>query len=295
MTTSTIGLTMATTISKERIDRFRDRGYLVLENAFSEAEVDRLQSEADRILEVIINSSLANDRSSGRLILAEHPDGKQSVRKVQPVGDLSLPIAKIATDERLIEPMAAYMDDEPRLMEEKLNYKQPLPNRVEGIDTSRPSDSWPVHSDWAYFKTQNYPKDIVSSAVAIDDLTEANGTLRLWPGSEYVEHETTEDGLKEVPQAALDDAESELIEAPAGSVILFNSTVWHGSSANTTDRPRRLLIFSHYPGEAGDELGIKEDERNAPARLRESPYEWEYQRLKDAGEFTDQFEAPSYD
>jgi len=42
---------------------------------------------------------------------------------------------------------------------------------------------------------------------------------------------------------------------------------------------RRLLIFSHFPKAAA----IPFDIRNGPNRLRESPWEWRYQRMKDAG------------
>jgi ectoine hydroxylase-related dioxygenase (phytanoyl-CoA dioxygenase family) len=129
--------------------------------------------------------------------------------------------------------------------------------------------------------------------VAIDDLTAANGTMRFWPGTndEFVEHVSTDQGI-EVPPESVDESDAELVEAPAGSLLLFDSLVWHDSSPNDTDGPRRLMIYSYYPAGPGQERGIVEDERNAPARRREPPYEWEYQRLKDAGAFEDRFEAP---
>lgn len=269
------------------------KGYVIIEDAFDEAEVERMREAADRILELIINSSIANDRTSGRLALAEDKSGDQMVKKVQPINDLSLTFTELARDDRLIEPMQAFMDDNPRLMEEKLNYKQPLPEAIDGLDTNRPSEAWPVHSDWAYFRAQDYPQDVVSSAIALDDLTEENGTMRLWPGTsdEFVEHERTDNGL-EVPPDRVDEDDAELLEVPAGSLVLFDSVVWHDSSPNLTDHPRRLMLYSHYPGSAGQEHGIVEDERNAPTRRRESPYERRYQELKDRGEFEDQFAAP---
>jgi ectoine hydroxylase-related dioxygenase (phytanoyl-CoA dioxygenase family) len=284
---------MSVELTDRDVERFRERGYLVIESAFDEREVAEMRADADWMLELLVNSSLANDRTSGRLAVVESEDGSQTVKKVQPVNDLSQTFSEVARDDRLLEPIRAYTDDEPRLMEEKLNYKQPLHRRVEGLDTNRPSDAWPVHSDWAYFRAQDYPQDVVSSAVALDDLTAENGTMRFWPGTndEFVEHERTDNGL-EVPPDRVEARESELIEAPAGSLILFDSLVWHGSSPNRTDGPRRLMIYSHYPASAGTERGIVEDERNAPARRRESPYEWAYQRKKDAGEFDDRFEAP---
>jgi ectoine hydroxylase-related dioxygenase (phytanoyl-CoA dioxygenase family) len=285
---------MATTVTDDHVDELREQGYTVVEGAF-EDELEDLRQAADDILELVINSSLANDRTSGRLALVEDGE-RQMVKKIQPVADLSLTVSDIGTDERLIEPMRQFMGEEPRLMEEKLNYKQPLPDPVGGLDTNRPSEAWPIHSDWAYFRAQDYPQEVVSSAVVLDDLTEAKGTMRLWPGTndEFVEHERTDNGL-EVPPERVAEEEADLLEAPAGSLVLFDSLVWHDSSPNDTDGPRRLLIYSHYPGETGANRGITEDERNGPSRRRESPYEWEYVRMRERGEFEDRFEAPADD
>ncbi len=56
------------------------------------------------------------------------------------------------------------------------------------------------------------------------------------------------------------------------------------------DRILELMIYSHYPRQSN----IGHDVRNGPSRLRESPYEWEYQRAKDRGEFEDVFRAPVF-
>jgi ectoine hydroxylase-related dioxygenase (phytanoyl-CoA dioxygenase family) len=272
----------------------KQKGYTVIEDAFDENEIAAMRAAADRILELIVNSSLANDRTSGRLALVENESGDQMVKKIQPINDLSMIFTEISRDDRLTEPMREFMNDEPRLMEEKLNYKQPLPEPVEGLDTNRPTDAWPPHSDWAYFRAQDYPQTVVSSAIALDDLTEENGTMRFWPGSndEFIEHKRFENGLG-VPEEHIDRDESELIEAPAGSLIQFDSLAWHESSANITNEPRRLMIYSHFPAAAAQEHGIAEDERNGATRRNESPYEWRYQELKDNSEFEDKFEAPN--
>lgn len=284
---------MAHEITSDHATEIERKGYVIIEDAFSDREVEKMRKASDRLLELIINSSLANDRTSGRLALVEDESGGQMVKKIQPINDLSLTFTEISRDDRLIEPMREFMGDDPRLLEEKLNYKQPLPEPVDGINTNRPSEAWPVHSDWAYFRAQDYPQDVVSSAIALDDLTEENGTMRLWPGTndEFIEHERTDNGL-EVPPEHVNDSEAELLEVPAGSLVLFDSLVWHDSSPNLTDSPRRLMIYSHYPANAGQEHDIAEDERNAPTRRRESPYEWQYQELKDEGNFEDRFEAP---
>ena len=120
------------------------------------AEVAHMRREADRILELIINSSLALGRTSGRLDLAEDDAGRQVVRKIQPINDLSLYLSGVSADERLIGPLRQLMGEEPVVMEEKLNYKEPLPEPVAGVTASRADSHFPVHSDWAHYKAQNW-------------------------------------------------------------------------------------------------------------------------------------------
>ena len=64
----------------------------------------------------------------------------------------------------------------------------------------------------------------------------------------------------------------------------------HNSRANTSGRPRRLMIYSHYP----ESFEMACDVRNGPVRLRESPWELEYLRMKEAGTFEDRFRPPVY-
>ena len=69
---------------------------------------------------------------SGRLDWHLTSQGQQVVRKIQPINDLSLAFTQAAADERLTGPLRELMDDDPVLMEEKLNYKQPLPQKCGG-------------------------------------------------------------------------------------------------------------------------------------------------------------------
>jgi len=282
----------ALTLTDEQVAQYHDQGYLVIEAAFDPEEVREMQAEADRMLELAINSSLVHDRQSGRLDVVEGDGGEQMIRKLQPVDDLSLTYSQL--EERLREPIEQLLDDEPRLMEEKLNYKEPLPEPVDWLDPDRATSAFPVHNDWAYYQAQDYPQSVLSTAVMVDDNTEQNGPLRVWPGSHerHREHERVEGLGLQVPADELDGEGHEVI-APAGSVIFFSSLLVHSSRPNASGRPRRLMIYSHYP--AGDGEGLIPDERNGPTRLRESPYEWEYQRRKEAGEFEDRFEAPTFD
>jgi ectoine hydroxylase-related dioxygenase (phytanoyl-CoA dioxygenase family) len=276
-------------LTSKQFEQFRAEGYLVLPAVFGPDEIARMRAEADRILELILNSSVALQRVSNRLDWRELPDGTQIVRKIQPINDLSPYLAEVSHDPRLIQPMRQIMGHEPILMEEKLNYKQPLPERVEGIAVRPLDDRFPVHNDWAYYRVQEYPQDILSSAISLDDCPPESGPIRVWPGSHvrHLEHEPVEIGLQVKPE--LIDFEGGVdILAPAGSVMLFHALLVHNSRSNTSGRPRRIMIYSHYP----DRVDMGHDVRNGPTRAVEQPFEASYLEMVERGEFVPVFRAP---
>ncbi|MDA0838182.1 MAG: phytanoyl-CoA dioxygenase family protein [Planctomycetota bacterium] len=276
-------------IAPEQLQFFDENGYLILGKAFGADEVRRMQAEADHILELILNSSNCNQRKSGRLDICENSQGQHIVRKIQPINDLSLYLTDVSKDPRLIEPMRQIMKDEPVLMEEKLNYKQPLPEPVIGMEVRRHDDLFPVHNDWAYYASQDYPQTVLSSAVCMDDCTVDSGPIHVWPGSHKIhrKHERMDNGLQVSP----DDIDFEGgidVLVPAGTILIFHVLMIHNSRPNFSGRPRRLMIYSHYPKQANKGIDV----RNGPGRLREAPYEWEYVRKKLRGEFVDVFQSP---
>jgi ectoine hydroxylase-related dioxygenase (phytanoyl-CoA dioxygenase family) len=62
----------------------------------------------------------------------------------------------------------------------------------------------------------------------IDEFTEDNGATRFIAGSQGIE--TLPESFSSVPACG-----------PAGSVIVFNGSVWHGHGPNETDQPRRSI------------------------------------------------------
>ena len=264
---------------------WQDHGYLIYESVFTQDEVHAMQQEADFILELIVNSSIYHGRQSKRLDIRRRRSRGMVVRKIQPIIDLSLLLAKVSNDDRLLGPMAALMGEEPILMEEKLNYKQPI-EELDGFRVPEDDDRFPIHNDWAYYLYNGYPDTIISSAITIDDCNEDNGSMQVFPAShlEHIEHLRVRNGL-EVPTGTVQSSDAQTLIAPAGSVMFFHSKLIHTSGPNQTEKPRRIMIYSHYPKSAN--MGI--DIRNGPNRLRESPWEWEYQRRKLQGLAEDTF------
>lgn len=77
----------------------------------------------------------------------------------------------------------------------------------------------------------------VNVAWCIDDFTDENGATRIVPGSHR---------LNRKPAADEAAAESVALEAPAGSIVVMESRVWHKTGHNRTKDSRRGGIFAWY-------------------------------------------------
>lgn len=93
-----------------------------------------------------------------------------------------------------------------------------------------------LHADYP----ESVPKNdyrVCNSIWLLDDFSEKNGATRIVPGTHL--HEQLPQDVMENP---MDSHPNEIIlEAPAGSVVIFNSHVWHGGTTNRTERPRRAI------------------------------------------------------
>jgi ectoine hydroxylase-related dioxygenase (phytanoyl-CoA dioxygenase family) len=75
--------------------------------------------------------------------------------------------------------------------------------------------------------------------VMVDAFTLANGATHVLSGSHL---------SAERPDAEMFWAQSERLTGPAGSIVLFDSNLWHAAGRNATDRARCALTLSFSRG-----------------------------------------------
>ena len=95
------------------------------------------------------------------------------------------------------------------------------------VDIPPTSDAWPM----------------LGLILMVDAFRDDNGATRFIPGSHHRAHTpaaTVADPFASQPNELL-------ASGPAGSVILFNASVWHGHTANSTTLPRRSLQATFIP------------------------------------------------
>jgi hypothetical protein len=98
------------------------------------------------------------------------------------------------------------------------------------VDVKCDADGWPL----------------VGFIVMVDEFDAENGATRFVPGSHLLPGEPN-DLMKDLADACKGEV---LACGPAGSIITFNGSVWHGHAANRSSRRRRSLQGSFIPREA---------------------------------------------
>jgi ectoine hydroxylase-related dioxygenase (phytanoyl-CoA dioxygenase family) len=79
--------------------------------------------------------------------------------------------------------------------------------------------------------------EVCNSIWLLDDFTVANGATRVVPGS----HRRGSMPADEMPDLTAAHPDQIQLTGPAGTVVIFNSHLWHGGTQNRTDNPRRAL------------------------------------------------------
>jgi ectoine hydroxylase-related dioxygenase (phytanoyl-CoA dioxygenase family) len=100
---------------------------------------------------------------------------------------------------------------------------------------------------------------VCNSMWLVDDFTADNGATRVVPGSHRTG--TRPDQVLADPEA--DHPDQILLTAPAGSIVIFNSHLWHGGTLNRTEAPRRGMTFAFSRRDQRQQLNQAEYIRKA--------------------------------
>jgi hypothetical protein len=132
-----------------------------------------------------------------------------------------------------------------------------------GIDIGPGEAEQMLHRDEDIYPVPRpHPQLVANVMWAFDDFTAANGATRLIPAS----HHTVEEPAPDTPMVRA--------EMPAGSVMLYVGSLWHGGGANTTDQSRLGVAVEYCaswlrPQETHLLAVTPELARTLPKRLRE--------------------------
>lgn len=229
-------------IAAELIERFERDGYLVLPNVFNAAEVALFRRELQRML------SDPAVTASGKAI--QEPDSG-AVRSVFEIHRDNPLFARVARDQRIAGIARFILGGDIYVHQSRLNFKP-------GFD----GKEFYWHSDFETWHVEDgMPRmQALSCSVLLTDNLPHNGPLMLMPGSHrhYIHcvgatpenHYAQSLRRQEVgvpDQASLSELAARhgiaTATAPAGSVVLFDCNIMHGSNGNITPDARSNLFY----------------------------------------------------
>lgn len=229
-------------LSKGQVSSYEKNGFLLLENLFSDDEVEKMKSELNRIWK--------ESESSPSPHVIREPESEE-VRSVFAIHQTDDAFNKVSRDARIQGAAKQVLGSDVYVHQSRINFKPGFKGK---------EFYW--HSDFETWHVEDgMPRmRAVSFSILLDDNVPYNGSLMLVPGSHkhYITcvGQTPDDHYKQSlrrQEYGVPDQESltwlvnnyglAMPSAKAGSVLMFECNTMHGSNSNITPLPRRNVFM----------------------------------------------------
>lgn len=112
----------------------------------------------------------------------------------------------------------------------------------------------PWHIDWIPRRRKEDPVRSALTSLFLDDYTKENGTTRVVPGTHKFLGEPSDYGYKDEPHP-----NERYIEAPRGSLLLYDINLWHGGTNCSNGKPRRHININYRDRKIWQQINFKKD------------------------------------
>jgi ectoine hydroxylase-related dioxygenase (phytanoyl-CoA dioxygenase family) len=226
-------------LSQERVEFYRENGYLVVPDVLSTDEVARLCAVTDRL--VAESKAVAEHTPLYDLEDAHRPE-KPMVRRLKTPHKFDDEYAAVTRHPGIVAALTPLIGGAINFDNSKLNIK--------AAAGGAPVD-W--HQDWAFYPHTN--DDLCAVGIMLDDMDTGNGPLMIVPGSHkgptYDHHsEGCFSGAINDPEAEPIYADAVPLTGRAGSITIHHVRAVHGSKPNLSGRSRRLLLLQYRAADA---------------------------------------------
>ena len=238
---------MRNALSQDQINCYGRDGYLVVKNAVTDDQLERLRAELASWVEESRDHAkpYGEPTIDGRARFdmgTEHTPEQPALRRVNNPSDISPTYFEVMSASRTVDMVSDLVGPNVKFHHCKINQKCPGANTTVHY-----------HQDFAFTPHSN--DDVVTALLMLDEVTAENGCLMVVPGSHEGPMHSLYDGenfvgkVDAATEAAL-QAQQIPITGPAGSVCLMHTRLAHGSAPNASDRPRGLYICVYTAADA---------------------------------------------
>lgn len=241
-------------LTAEERRTFETTGLLVRHDVFEPAELQQLSKALDRLYGLAEGLQETTDLQGAHFVVAPTAQDKGlRIQRVVWAGAADPVVAATATDPRVLGPALSLLGSHSAdQLINQVHFKQP----GDGVAFAMHQDAWNRRFGTELWSDSSPQGGYVQSVLTVDEMTEANGPLLYVPGSHR-------QGLVDGPdrddkvQAIVQKTPPQTLVAPPGALVLFGPFLLHGSTANHSDGPRRIVVNGYarpgvnrrvYPG-----------------------------------------------
>ena len=223
-------------LNQAQLGAFQKKGFLLGNRVLTDEQVDELRAELARVIEDYEKTDIPQPVRIANLGgKAESP-----VWQIVNIWEASPAYQRLIYNPRIVEEIGQLTAaTEVRVWHDQVQYKPP---EVGGVNM------W--HQDSPYWPILTPKTSQVTAWVALDDVDESNGCMRMVPGSYHWGNQIpflhSVKDIDSMPERFEAHAlEVELCPVPKGHVHYHHALTWHGSHDNTSGSPRRAIAV-HY-------------------------------------------------
>jgi ectoine hydroxylase-related dioxygenase (phytanoyl-CoA dioxygenase family) len=215
-------------ITSEHARQFREEGFFLLKGIVPPGDLDTLRGECQRFID-------ERDREMDRLGVDKLDLDHRGSRYFVHAFGKSPAVERFLSSNLMVQIARAALGDSVYLFNEQYVVKAAEQGMKFG---------W--HQDSGFIDYAHRP--YLTCWIALDEMTEANGTVYLLPYSRA----DTRDVVKHVHDhetgdlvGYFGDDPGDPVIVPAGSIACFSTTLFHRSGPNTTERIRRVYVAQY--------------------------------------------------
>ena len=229
-------------LSETELARYERDGFLVFNNFLDQETVKRFRDDL---------RAYENDDSILRSEGTITEPGKQEIRSIFGIHELSDRFDRLTRESRLLDMVHQLLGSDAYIHQSRINFKPGFHGK--GFDWHSDFETWHAEDGMPRMRA-------VSFSIALTDNTPFNGPLMLIPGSHKTfvpcvgrtPEDNYQSSLKKqelgVPneqdlQKMADEYGIQAPTGPAGSLIIFECNTLHASNANMSPWPRSNLFF----------------------------------------------------
>jgi phytanoyl-CoA hydroxylase len=222
-------------LSPQQIEQFHRDGYLRSGRVVSDEQVEILRDELARVIADGDNAAVKQP-----VLLRNLSDNANApVWQIVNIWEASPPFKELLISNRSIADEMAQLTgaSQLRIWHDQIQYKPPLVGGTTGWHQDAPL--WPIIQ----------PMTEVSAWVALDDVDEQNGCMRMVPGSHTwgnnIDWIRKNAARWEAMPSQFGEHAIEIRACPVrkGEVHYHHALTWHGSPDNKSERPRRAIAI----------------------------------------------------